>query len=278
MASQRLDSLEQIIATDPGQRGIAPLLVPGSLAAAAQSLRKATKVIITTGFFIPLAGRCETDGPPGALCLARALRALGAEVTYLVDHYAVELCRAAGLTPLEEYTTGFLTEGASHLVAIERLGRAADGRYYNMRGLEMSQYTAPIDELFITKPSGQVTIGIGDGGNEIGMGKVCDRVQKHIRFGDRIASTVATDHLIVAGVSNWGAWGLAAALGQLAGRDLLPTPEEAYADLAAVVAAGAVDGVTTESTVTIDGLGWPVHAEILLRLRTVANANKNEPL
>lgn len=56
------------------------------------------------------------------------------------------------------------------------------------------------------------TIGIGDGGNEIGMGKVRDQVTKHIPYGKEIACRVTADQLITAGVSNWGGYALATAL------------------------------------------------------------------
>lgn len=41
--------------------------------------------------------------------------------------------------------------------------------------------------------------GIGDGGNELGMGKVKDAVKKHIKNGDVIACDVEADFTIVAG-------------------------------------------------------------------------------
>ena len=67
--------------------------------------------------------------------------------------------------------------------------------------------------VFSAKKSGKITtIGIGDGGNEIGMGKVHQQVIEHIQNGQNIASTVATDHLVTAGVSNWGGSALVAAL------------------------------------------------------------------
>ncbi len=67
--------------------------------------------------------------------------------------------------------------------------------------------------FFSAYKSGKIsTIGIGDGGNEIGMGKVHKRVIDHIENGQQIASAVTTDHLITAGVSNWGASALVAAL------------------------------------------------------------------
>lgn len=67
--------------------------------------------------------------------------------------------------------------------------------------------------IFSAHESGKIsTIGIGDGGNEIGMGKVQKRVIDCIQNGRAIASTITTDHLITAGVSNWGGSALVAAL------------------------------------------------------------------
>jgi len=45
------------------------------------------------------------------------------------------------------------------------------------------------------------------------MGKVHQQVTEHVENGQHIASTVATDHLVTAGVSNWGGSALVAALG-----------------------------------------------------------------
>lgn len=41
--------------------------------------------------------------------------------------------------------------------------------------------------------------GVGDGGNELGMGKVKDAVKKHIKNGDVIACDVEADFTVVAG-------------------------------------------------------------------------------
>lgn len=41
--------------------------------------------------------------------------------------------------------------------------------------------------------------GVGDGGNELGMGKVKEAVKKHIKNGDTIACDVEADFTIVAG-------------------------------------------------------------------------------
>ena len=88
---------------------------------------------------------------------------------------------------------------------------------------------------------------------------------------DRIGSIIPTDHLVVAGVSNWGAWALAAGVGLLTDSSLLPLQADAFRDLETLVAAGAVDGVTGRNEPTIDGLKWAIHAEVLEQLRSVTS-------
>ena len=56
------------------------------------------------------------------------------------------------------------------------------------------------------------TSSIGDGGNELGMGKVQEKVAKFVRNGEVIACNVSSDYVINAGVSNWGGHALAVAL------------------------------------------------------------------
>jgi hypothetical protein len=257
--------LERIVLADPGRRGVAALARPGDLEGACRTLADASRVGVVTGFYIPSAGACETDGPLGAAHLARALGA-GASTTVCTDGWCVPGVR--GLAP-EATDDAALLDGCDVLVSIERLGRATDERYYSMRGVDLTEWTAPLDERFLVRRDGATTVGVGDGGNEIGMGRVRERVCESIPFGDRIGSVVATDRLIVAGVSNWGAWALAAGMGLLRGVPSLPTPAEAFDDLKALVAAGAVDGVTGRREPTVDGLPWPVHAEILERLRSI---------
>ena len=58
------------------------------------------------------------------------------------------------------------------VISIERPGLAEDGRYYNMRGEDITARCAFFDP-FLTLASCP-TIAIGDGGNEIGMGSIVD--------------------------------------------------------------------------------------------------------
>jgi hypothetical protein len=57
----------------------------------------------------------------------------------------------------------------------------------------------------------RTSTGIGDGGNEAGMGKVLAAVRAHVPRGALIACATPADALVAVGVSNWGAWAVIAA-------------------------------------------------------------------
>jgi hypothetical protein len=277
------DPIESLCALDAGSRGIGRLIIPGSMAAAAASLARASRVVLVTGFVPRPEWAAETDGPSGTVVLGRALRQRGAEVLYLADPPVlplVEACLKTLREPLDlvpvPLEAGPATAagrralgdfGPSHLVAVERPGHAADGGYYNARGGSVAALNAPLDVLFRGTRNGPVTVGVGDGGNEIGMGRVRARVARDVPHGATIGSIVRTDHLIVAGTSNWGAWGLVAHLSLELGRELLHGPDEEARLTRAMVAAGGVDGLTGAATPTVDSLPLTLHQALLETLR-----------
>ena len=99
-----------------------------------------------------------------------------------------------------------IAEDCDLVIAIERAGPASDGTYRTMRKIDMSHVIAPLDLLFTAAAeSGVSTIGIGDGGNEVGMGKVFEAVlASGIPNAKEIACVTSCEHLIVSSVSNWG--------------------------------------------------------------------------
>ncbi len=273
--------VDQLLALDPGRRGIARFFVRGGATAAARALRRSRRVLLTTGFAVG-PGLPETDGPPGAAALGRALRLLGAEVVYVTDPVTVPPLQAAlkALGEPASVLTFHSTGGASasarrllaehaptHLISVERPGRAPDGEYWSARGEPVTAWNAPLDELFLAAPRRVATVGIGDGGNEIGMGNVRARLGRAGALARSIASVVKVRHLVVAGVSNWGAYGVVAELGRLSGRPFLHTGDEEQAMIGACVEAGAVDGITRRREPTVDGLPLAAHIGMLELLR-----------
>jgi len=279
--------VDDLLAFDPGRRGIGGFFVKGGAAAAARALQRARRVLLTTGFTVG-DGLPETDGPPGTASLGRALRQLDAEVTYVTDASVVPLIEAA-LRAVGEpapHITTFPSDGdaasaarrllkehaPTHLVSIERPGRTASGDYLNARGLTVRPWNAPIDALFLGAPRRVTTVGVGDGGNEIGMGNVRARIGRAGALARTIASVVKVDHLVVAGTSNWGAYGIVAELSALTGRPLLHSADEERKMVQACVDAGAVDGLTRRPEPTVDGLPLEAHVGMLELLRLVSAA------
>ena len=74
-----------------------PLVPYSDLAGAVSSLvTTGKKLVIITGFYVPVGDppATETDGPPGALILAKGLKYLGMDVSLLSDEYTLSALKA----------------------------------------------------------------------------------------------------------------------------------------------------------------------------------------
>ena len=268
--------LEDII-LEHDKRGIAPLRqsIPSDYLnrSAEIVLSNVGKVFITTGFYILTAGTIETDGPPGAIALGNGLEKLGYEVVYITDSYASKFLdeyrshksRLIDFPICSDEESGkysktlLAEEKPAILISIERCGRSHDGLYRNMRNLSITEYTAQIDRLFDLH---NTTIGIGDGGNEIGMGNVFKAVEKSSQLVENPTITKVSE-LIISSVSNWGGYGLLAQLSQATGINLLPNIVDEKDMIEGMVNLGAVDGVTGKSVYQVDGFELNQNAIIL---------------
>ncbi len=236
-------------------------------------------VFIITGFYISAAGAPETDGPPGALAVGRALRKMDYQVHYVTDPFSASLLQ--GLLDGKDLVITFpLTdEPASEqfardllhryqpslVIAIERCGRTADGLYLNSQGKDISSFNAKTDYLFYHHNR---TIGIGDLGNEIGMGNLA-KVLPTMEGLPRNPCMTQTTQLIVATVSNWGGYGLIASLSKRLKRNLLPSQEEENKLLEKHIKLGAVDGLERKRVCKVDGFSLEENGEFLFRLHQV---------
>jgi len=278
---------------------------------AAKKLAEAVKpndiVFIATGMIIyPFQhlGIGENDGPVGGAALARALRiALGAKTIFVTDKLLVDMVSRTvnggenAIVPVKALpeidlplssVIDFPTEEGEAekkskqlikdfkpkaIVAIERRGVSKNGVYHSWNGLDMAPYEARIGRLFEEcREQGILTIGIGDGGNEIGMGNIYDTVRKVVPYGDNckcptkcgIADSTLVDVAVVATVSNWGAYGIEACLAAITGKsEALHTEGEALRIIRECIDAGGLDGPAKVPRPFLDAVPEKIDVAIL---------------
>jgi hypothetical protein len=328
---RRCDAIDKLVSIDMSGRRVIGLLydearreagMPLSLRAA-ETLRRAMPspgkiALIATGWLdrphVSLS-IAETDGPPGAVALARALHiGLGAIPFILVEEQIVDatiaVVHAAGLRCVspEESLNARGGSGALHVasvigmpsdrkaaeafaedllsrfdvgafIAIEKGGENARGRINTSRGFDTTDALAKADAVLeACRARGIPSVGIGDGGNEIGMGSIREGLAGKLRNSigpsgtsdDGVVPVNKVDALVAASVSNWGAYGVATALAVLLDRpDVLHTVEIEEQILRASAAAGFIDGVTGYVGPTSDGLPLQVNTALIRLLRTL---------
>ncbi len=285
----------------------------GAAAQALADVPDGSTVVITTGsvsraWISPSVG--ENDGPAGAAVIARAL-ALAKNITpvivaeaTLLDSLAAMLT-SAGLSVLP-YERARIASGdgslaiasmrsfpttdaeagpaatalldelqPSLLFSTERVGRAADGVYYSMRAIDYGMGRSRIDHLFDEAASrGLPTIAVGDGGNEIGMGAITEAVHQHVKFGDTIAAVSTADILVTAACSNWGCYGIAAALAaRLCDERLVHTAAHEEALLRRGTDLGMINSFAGVIDSNVDGIPIATHLALAELIHAVVRAS-----
>ncbi len=287
---------------------------PLSMSAAAalkDKVRSGSTVFIATGAGVPpKLPFGETDGPVGAAALAGAIvKCLDARVVLITEdaHLPPVLAAAHVInTKLTEWARGkrkfrpvavesfplgmnagqkrsselIQAYGPSAVVFVERDGPNVEGQFHGVRGdCRDPQAVGHVYLLaYHAAEAGVLTIGIGDGGNEVGFGAMREAIrdvlpQRGMSLANHpsgVVTVVATDVTVSAAVSNWGAAAVAAALAVLAGdMDGLHDPETEHELIAAAVAAGARDGATSVQSMAVDGIGFAGHLAFVSLLRTI---------
>lgn len=277
-------------------------------------------VILTTGsvsraWISPEIG--ENDGPSGAAAIARAL-VLGRNTTCVVlaeETLLPSLSKvmiSAGLTPVSHAAAqiarndkslatvvmqAYPTEDVAGqkaaspmlndlkpdlLFSTERVGRNENSIYHNMRGRDYGMDRARIDFLFDEALKRRLpVIAVGDGGNEIGMGRVANAVRKHVPFGDTcscgcgggLGAVTGADVLVTAACSNWGCTAIAAMMAVMAGdARLLHTPEMEARLLDVMIANGLINSARGIIDANVDGIPRDSHIAIAELCRSVVSS------
>ena len=204
------------------------------------------RVIFTTGFIVPPYLRLEGDGPIGTPSLARAI-ALGLKANSVVVTEPANvpplkrMMAASGLQvapleqtlevphkasvlpfPIDEAAAKEAAERTldevqpSAVIAVEKPSRNAQGRYHNGMPVDVTDVAAKVDHLVdAARRRGILTIGFGDGGNEIGMANISDVIKATVPNGELLCAATPTDELVVAASAGWGAYGVETCLAAL---------------------------------------------------------------
>jgi hypothetical protein len=171
------------------------------------------------------------------------------------------------------------------MVAVERPGKNVEGVYHGMNGRPLAGYVADIEPLFeMAREGGVPVLGIGDGGNELGMGLIRDDLGGFLPqatscgcpCGKGTAAVFAADYLVVASVSNWGANGVIAGLAVLTqNRDVLHYPDRERRAIELCANSGAVDGVHVSPVPAVDGIPAEEWEGLLTTLRGMVHRGKD---
>ena len=257
-----------------------------------------SKVGIVTGVVLPgFMPHGEIDGLPGAVILGRALTQLGHEVSILTEEGCVQVIKSlnidlganiAHIINSDKLSDADIEQLAQDLdigVAIEKIGVNRVGFAHSIEGQRLDENPGPYyaDKL-ITRMNelSKTTIGYGDGGNEIGFGKLYDKAREIAPFGarcqcpceDGMVTATATGILWPVNVSNFGAYGTVAGLAILTEQpEMALTADELLKALDISVAAGAVDGGTGLLIPGEDGIPAVTAAAIVQVMYSIVQKN-----
>ena len=249
--------LNSIMRQDFGSRGLMKALPEADLDLVSRELAQARRVLILTGFPVI----CPDQTVTGVTdCHSSAILKAALSVR----------CREARIAVIPETGAESFAEdlldafSPTHVVTLERPGKACDGHYHNMRGIVIDSMTADADcFLSLAREKNICTISIGDGGNEMGMGAFRKEIESFVPLGSEICSQQGADYALASGVSNWWGIGAAALLSRETQKFLLPDEEQETEMLRRVLQAGGADGATGLREMTVDRLPLAVHLEIL---------------
>lgn len=270
------------------------------LAAARKLSGDAMHVGILTGAAVPEhMPMGENDGPFGAVILARSLIRMGHSVTIVTDPEPapaiIGLLKYFELdVPVETFSLDdrsrqkVFAATLDALVVIERLGGNKNGNLHGIGGVSRDAFRVNFDDLVIeANRLEKITIGIGDGGNEIGFGKIYGQLvstmpelhnTKKTPCGGGIFSVVPTGTLVIGSSSNLGAYGVCAALAMLnQNQDLCHTPEEEIALHYIGVGLGMSDGGTGAIIPDCDGIPAETNAAMVRMMQTMVEMELAPP-
>ena len=179
----------------------------------------------------------------------------------------------------EDEADALLAQGMpAAVISIEAPGANDVGVYHNAGGLDVSALEAKSVVLWEKLSAlGVPSVAIGDLGNEIGMGKIADHIRSFVPFtahgecscgckGGILAASTA-DSIITATCSDWGCYGLMAALAYLKKDMEILHHEEMESEVMRVAARNGFIDMTGSLLPGIDGFSTRMNVGIVSLMR-----------
>jgi D-glutamate cyclase len=247
----------------------------------------------------------ETDGPPGAAAIARAIEVgLGAKPVLISEARnmpaTVKATEAAGIAVVDEdlfkqrrsvalavdfplgdaagkKAAAALTRKfkPAAMIFIEKVGPNVNGIYHSIMGTPRTP----------DKIASAYHLADYAKANEIGCGLIKEAVREIQPYGKDcgcpchggVGTVTECDVLVFAAVSNWGAYGIAAALaGHLGDREVLHDEATELRIVHASVAGGAMDGAYSRLIPYVDGTSDRVQASLITLLHQIVENGLKE--
>ena len=285
-----------------------------------KNVGKGDAVFVMTGAGCgPWMPKGESDGPPGAAAIARAMYwGLGAVPVYVCEDMHVDpvvasseaahlmvkpfaeaknnrLGAAVAAAPTDQskvaaWATSIYDEyQPKALISIERLGPNAHGVINSATGWAIGSDTGMVDLEPIADEAAQrgvFSIGIGDHGNEIGFGSIEEDVKRIMPQGAESqsdtpggsATRVKADVLIPAMMSNWGAYGVEAALAYLVKKpEVMHDPEMEGRVITKCLEAGGLEAMYCTTRFMVDNCDGESSMAVVQLLNNMVRLNLQDP-
>ena len=311
-----LIELYEVARKEAGGRPLTTLAAEGLV----RSVGKGDAVFLMTGAgYPPHLPKGESDGPPGAAALARALYwGLGAVPVYVCEanhadpviassegaHIMVKdfadardlrLGAAIATSPsssaeVADWAKAIYDEyQPKALISIERLGPNEHGIHNSATGWTIGEETGIVDLTPVVTEAearGVFSIGTGDHGNEIGFGRIHEDVKRIMPQGAKsqsgtpggMATVAKADVLIPAMSSNWGAYGVEAALAYLLkDPNLVHSPEMDRAIVTKCIEAGGLEAMYCSTNFLVDNCEGESSMAIVQLLGDMVRLNLRDP-
>ncbi|GEM_PF-3553110 len=217
-------------------------------------------IAIVTGFLIPPSYSPETDGPLSALIFSYTLHGFfNTNFTIVTERrvadfvpscvlMGVSLTSVKGRGSFEEFSRILSRNDIDLIIFVEKPGVDRKGKMFTFKGIDVTDIHMDT-EAFVqaAKSLGVPTLGVGDRGNEVGMGIIAEEFSGNL-------CAVKTDVLHIGCTSNDALFSVEAGVSLAKKVDIYHSWSLEKHLLKALIDSGFIDGVTGEQSYSVDSI------------------------